>query len=396
MRWYTCTPVAFGGGADFFARDSGLLSRGFREIGVESKAVMPGAPKPEDEEGLIRTDFTNLESIEWWKSHELDGVVLYAWGAPRFRQVAKAIRKSGTFLVLNQDSSGAISPLCGISSWVNEQWVIHGGGTSLRSTAHSLACILKGATIGLLRTDPLRAKHLKQGNLIGALHPEAAANYRKLCRIYGGNALSDRVVILPHAVTSDLAFEETIPKQNNRIISIGRWDDTIQKRPGLLMETLGLLLSDDPDAKVDIVGRGSEVLESWVSSLPPTQSARVKIHGKIPHEKIKDLLLAASIYYCPSSYESFNIAAAEALCSGCSVVSADLPTMASFRWFTGKASGSLAQSDDSQGHAGALIAELNHWRAGQRKAAEISAHWAGFLHADKVAKQVLALTGQSR
>ena len=42
MRWFTCTPFPFGGGPDFFARDSGLLCRGFRMIGVESMAVMPG------------------------------------------------------------------------------------------------------------------------------------------------------------------------------------------------------------------------------------------------------------------------------------------------------------------------------------------------------------------
>ena len=58
MRWFTCTPVEFGGGADFFARDSGLLCRGFQALGIDSRAVMPGPAKVLDEPDLIRTDYS--------------------------------------------------------------------------------------------------------------------------------------------------------------------------------------------------------------------------------------------------------------------------------------------------------------------------------------------------
>ncbi len=395
MRWFTCTPVAFGGGADFFARDSGLLSRGFRMVGVESMAVMPGERKPEDEADLIRTDFGNLESAEWWKSHGLDGVVLYAWGAPRFRHVARAIRESGAILILNQDSSGVISPLCGVSAWMAEQWTIRGGGTSPSSTLRAVAGIIMGASVGLLRTDPLRAAHLTQGHHIAALHPAAAENYRKLCQIYGGRDLANRVVILPHAVSPDLGFVENFPKIQNRIIAIGRWDDAIQKRPGLLMETLGLLLSREEGVEVDIVGGGSEVFTPWLARLPADQTARVKVHGRLPHSGIRDLLRTASVYYCPSAYESFNIAAAEALCCGCSVVSADIPTMASFRWFAGTDSGTLARLDDAQSHAAAISQELAHWHSGNRIPEKISTHWSNILHADMVASKILELTKRS-
>ncbi len=101
MRWFTCTPVAFGGGADFFARDSGLLCRGFEALGGESRAIMPGMPRISDDAGLSRTKYANLESTAWWKSHQLDGVVLYTWGSPVWRKIAAAIRQSGIFLVLN-------------------------------------------------------------------------------------------------------------------------------------------------------------------------------------------------------------------------------------------------------------------------------------------------------
>jgi glycosyltransferase involved in cell wall biosynthesis len=391
MRWYTCTPVEFGGGPDFFTRDSGLLSRGFQLIGVESMAVMPGARKAEDEPDLIRTEFKNLESAEWWKKQKLDGVVLYAWGAPRFRHVARAIRESGVILILNQDSSGIVSPLCGISFWMKEQWVLRGGGTSPAHTLRAILMIIWGTTGGLLRTDTLRALHLRQGTFIAALYPEATKYYRKLCRIYGGRKLAGRVVTLPHTVAPSLFFENGFQKAPSRIIAIGRWHDVIQKRPSLLMETLGLLLSENDSVGIDIVGGGEGVFTKWLDRLPAKQAANVTIHGRLPHPEIKDLLRTARVYYSPSAYESFNIAAAEALCCGCSVVSADIPTMASFRWFASKDSGTLAKADNPHAHCNALSEELAQWSSGKRIPKEISNHWCASLHADRVASKILEL-----
>ena len=389
-RWYTFTPFPFGGGPDFFTRDSGLLSRGFRAIGVESMAVMPGERKPEDEADLIRTDYADLESAEWWRGHKLDGVVLYAWGAPRYRRVAKAIRDSGAKLVLNQDSSGMVSPLCGIRPWLREQAALNGGFGTIR-TAVAFA---KGLTLGLLRTDPLRAYHLRQGDIIAALHPEAAENFRKLCQIYGGKSLAERVAVIPHAISPSLAYEEGSPPKQNRMIAIGRWDDVIQKRPTLLTEVIGRLLFGNPSVVIDIVGNLTDQINLWHASLPPDAARRVHLHGKLPHEEIRRLLLAARVLYCPSAYESFHIAAAEALCCGCSVVAADLPAMASFRWFVSRSSGTLAATDDAGGHLDALGREFALWDNGSRDPLAISQTWVASLHADKVAERIIKVIAE--
>ncbi|MGJ8642764.1 MAG: glycosyltransferase family 4 protein [Luteolibacter sp.] len=392
MRWFTCTPVPFGGGPDFFARDSGLLSRGFRLNGVESMAVMPGEGKPEDEADLIRTDYKNLESADWWSTHDLDGVVLYAWGKPGFRKVAEAIRASGAILVLNQDSSGMITPLAGPSGWLREQWSLNGGANSLTTLTSYFFNVAKGLTWGLLRTDPLRAMHLRQGHRIAALYPDAAECYRKICRIYGGAELASRVVTVPHAVTPSLSYKGSDTAKENRIIAIGRWDDVIQKRPQLLMDTLAIVLAEDLDVAVDIVGAGTERFVTWLAALAPKTAARITIHGRLTHANLGNLLLRSRIYHCPSAYESFNIAAAEALCCGCSVVSSDTPTMASFRWFVSEGCGMLADTDNSTGHAHAILAELSHWNSGRRNPVDISSRWTQILHADKVAANVLELT----
>ena len=64
-RIYTCTPVSFSGGDNFFARDSGLFRKTLLSIGIENKSIV--------------------------QLPHREGVILYSWGAPRYTVVARAI-----------------------------------------------------------------------------------------------------------------------------------------------------------------------------------------------------------------------------------------------------------------------------------------------------------------
>jgi len=385
MRWYTCTPVAFGGGPDFFARDSGLLCRGLQQAGCESRAVMPGAWQAEDEADLIRTEYANLESAGWWKSQQLDGVVLYAWGSPKFGKVAKAIHDAGIFLVLNQDNGGLISPLAGFSGWLEEQRILSGNAISY------LNRVVRGLTTGLLVTDPLRARHLKQGDVIACVSPAAAVHYQKLCEVYGGNELADRVKMVPHPVEPRFHTTGSDGERIRRIASVGRWKDELQKRPELMCDVFGRLLGKDDTVVIDIAGDPSESLSAWHRSMRPDYRSRVNLLGRVGREPLAEMLRGSQIFYSPSAYESFGIAAGEALCSGCSVVAGRSISMASFGWFVSENSGTLAATDDAEGHLAALTEELENWDYGRRSALSISNTWCSRLHADKVATRLLAM-----
>lgn len=387
MRVFTCTPVAFGGGADFFARDSGLLCRGFQAIGIQSRAVMPGERKPEDEADLIRTDFTNLESADWWKSQQLDGVVLYAWGRPKYRKVAEAIHQAGIYLVLNQDNGGLVSPLAGFNDWLEEQWILAGGERGPSAWLRFLKLSLRGLSVGLVLTDPLRAAHLKQGDVIACVSPKAAEHYRKLCRIYGGADLADRVQVIPHAVESRFHFFDK--KKRRQVACVGRWQDVIQKRPWLLMDVIAALVAEDDGVSVEIAGTATPELELWHRSLIEPQRNRVHLRGRVGRDELAEILTESQVFYSPSAFESFGIAAAEALCSGCSVVAERSVSMAGFEWFVAEDSGRLAKTDDCKGHAVALHDELDSWAKGERNAESISKIWCERLHADKVARMIL-------
>jgi hypothetical protein len=389
MRVFTCTPVAFGGGADFFARDSGLLCRGLQAIGIESRAVMPGERMPEDEADLIRSDYHNLESADWWCSQELDGVVLYAWGRPRFRKVAAAIRNAGIFLVLNQDNSGLVSPLAGFGDWLRAQWIYGGQGLHAAAWVKSAKRISRGLTAGLFLTDPLRAVHLKQGDVIACVSPVAAEHYRRLCRIYGGGDLARRVEVIPHAV--EPMFRYSGRPKRRQIACVGRWGDEVQKRSRRLMAVLDRLMQSDADVTIVIAGKATDEMKNWHAALDEGRQCRVRLAGMTERQGLAALLDGSQVFYSPSAYESFGIAAAEALCAGCSVVAGRSLTMPSFEWFVAECSGRLAERDDVDGHAAALIAELAAWNAGQRDALRISDIWCERLHADKVAERVVEM-----
>jgi hypothetical protein len=389
MRVFTCTPVAFGGGADFFARDSGLLCRGLQAIGIESRAVMPGERMPEDEADLIRSDYHNLESADWWCSQELDGVVLYAWGRPRFRKVAAAIRNAGIFLVLNQDNSGLVSPLAGFGDWLRAQWIYGGQGLHAAAWVKSAKRISRGLTAGLFLTDPLRAVHLKQGDVIACVSPVAAEHYRRLCRIYGGGDLARRVEVIPHSV--EPMFRYSGRTKRRQIACVGRWGDEVQKRPRRLMAVLDRLMQSDADVTIVIAGKATDEMKNWHAALDEGRQCRVRLAGMTERQGLAALLDGSQVFYSPSAYESFGIAAAEALCAGCSVVAGRSLTMPSFEWFVAECSGRLAERDDVDGHAAALRTELAAWNGGQRDALRISDIWCERLHADKVAERVVEM-----
>lgn len=386
MKWYTCTPVAFGGGPDFFARDSGLLSRGFQALGIESRAIMPGERKPEDLEELIRTDYGNLESTAWWQSLELDGVVLYAWGRPRFRKVAEAIHRAGIDLVLSQDSSGLVSPLAGFCDWRGEQRALTGGGV------RQLGQILKGLSYGLLVTDPLRACHLAAGDVIAGVSPIAVDRYRKLCRFYG-RGMAEKVHLLPHAVENHFCFSGV--QKFRQIVCVGRWDDEVQKRASLLLQVVEQVTEADREVRFVIAGNATSEMRQRSKSLPQQVRERIDFRGKVSRRELAELLDQSQIFYSPSAYESFGIAAAEALCCGCSVVAVRSVSMASFEWFVEGGDGRLADNDVPNGHARALGDELSAWASVARDPRVISERWSDRLHAPRVAERVMALFGGS-
>jgi glycosyltransferase involved in cell wall biosynthesis len=242
-------------------------------------------------------------------------------------------------------------------------------------------------TAGLVVTDPLRAAHLGVGDIIACVSPKAAGHYRRLCRIYGGHDLAERVKVIPHAVESGFHFAGT--SKLRQIACIGRWEDHIQKRTWLMMEVIRCLVGKDESLSVMIVGNVTPEMNSWHRSLGESVRNRVHLCGHLDRNALVEVLRSSRVFYSPSAFESFGIAAAEALCCGCSVVAGRSVSMASFEWFVSENSGVLAVPDDAAGHIRSLEQELGAWDQNLREPEKIAQIWGERLHAGSVAELVL-------
>ena len=390
-KWFTCTPVRFKGDQGFFARDSGLLCKGFQEIGVECKAVMPGPPMEDDQiEDLIRTEYRNLEDPEWWKSMGGEGVVFYGWGAGRYVKIARAIHQAGLVLVTHMDSSGLLGVLNGFSVHAGTLWRVGRGvhGKGAMGLMQFMVRLGYASTLGLIRNDWRRARHLKQAHWIGSVTPIAVDRIRHVCRIQGGPSLADRVQLIPHPVASYMV-EDPQQAKERLCVAVGRWYDA-QKDTHLLLATIHQVLAADTGVSMEIYGAPTPLMESWHLNLADGMRRRVYLQGVVPNAELRRALTRSRVLLCSSLYESFHIAAAEALCCGCSVVGPDVPEIPSMNWFTDGPFGRMAERT-ADGLARAVLAELADWDGNRRDAGEISAHWCQLLHAPRVAARILEL-----
>jgi glycosyltransferase involved in cell wall biosynthesis len=394
-KWFTCTPKRFLGGEAFFARDSGLLCKGFQELGIKCKAILP-SPSVEGEikEDLIRTEYQNLEDPEWWRSLGAEGVVLYAWGSGQYWKVARAIKQADCKLVTHMDTAGMLGVLNGFSCFLrNTKLVnkaIYGGG--MKSQVRTIIRLAYSSSIGLIRNDIPRAKHLKQADWIGAISPLALQRIQKVCSKYGGAALSDKVVLIPHPSASYMKYDPAIPKER-LAIAIGRWDDSIIKGTALLMSTSEKAVSQDPALHIEIYGKITPVMHDWHERLDVDLSSRIHLKGVVPNPEITLALQRASVSLCTSLTEGYHTVSAEALCCGCSVVGPDVEEIPSMKWYTSGPHGMMARRKAAS-LAGAIIEELHAWDSGKRNPEETSQKWTSILHAPQVARQILNLCDQ--
>lgn len=363
----TCTPVAFHANDSFFFRDSGLLSQSLRELGVESKAIMPLPWYSDDRrEDVMRVSYGLLESESWWRSLHLDGLILYSWAAPRYRRIARAVHRAGIRLVVHLDSSGNFYNLF------------------LPGTPWWKKLYTKAKGLG---QDILRAQHLRYADVItmGA----ATAEHLRHRLLYGA-AIADKCFPMSNPVSPAFHYDGT-PKRA-LALCIARWDDAYQKRPEMLMDTLDCFYAQGGEAETVIYGTVAPALRQWHDALPPRQRRLIRIIGEVPHDDLKEAYRQAQVLLCTSRYEGSLIVGAEALCCGCSIVVPNRPDdLRCVHWYTSQDSGSISRQDSPGSLAEALQQELRLWQEGRRNPSAIAAAWQPFFHTHGVLKKIFSL-----
>ncbi len=387
MKWYTCTPIAFKGDHTFFCRDSGAFCRAFQQLGIESKAIMPLPVQEGDAEDLIRTEYKNLESSEWWKSLEIDGLVLYAWGMRKYTPIVKAARDAGIFVITYMDTSGIYYPWKHWLPITSDMWYkecFQNG--NLLGTIRTVLKIVKKHSIDL--PDWGRKNHLKNSSLIAFPLPEATNSIKNLHWLYG-KEICDKLITIANPI---IGGNNTKKTKINTILAIGRWDDILYKRPQFLMKALELAMPYIPNWSVEIYGNIPNFMKDWHKNLSSQLQSQILLRGYIPNTQLQEKLASSKISICTSRTEGTHVASAEAICAGCSIVGPlKTPHLNCLQWYSSHNSGLLSPKDTPESLAQTLIEETKNWEKGNRNSEEISSFWQEQLLAVNSCKKILAL-----
>ena len=386
-RWYAFTPVPFRGDETFFNRDSGLFSRAFRAIGVESKAVMPLPWKDGDlRDELIRTEYENLESADWWRQFHLDGVLLYVWSIAKYRPIVEAIRKSGAKTVLCQDCGTFVFPWnswrLGIRMMRRRARLAH-PGSPVAAMAEFLFRVAKGHASIL--HYPARRRLFAAADTATFPYPDALTAW---CRVPGlvPQRIRQAAFVIPCPVASHFRYDGT-PKEPV-VLSVGRWNDEEQKRGSLLLRTMEEVWARRP-VSFHVFGTTPPSFGEWFEALPPDRATRVTFHGRVPNAELVNWYRRAQVSLCTSFHEGTHVSSAEAVCCGCGIVSSPLSTVACCHWYASEHSGTIAANDTAESIADAILAELSAWESNHRDPTLISAKWTTRLHAVESARRIL-------
>jgi glycosyltransferase involved in cell wall biosynthesis len=388
MRIGTCTPLEFEADSSFFSRDTGLLCRGFQMAGHDSISIMTGTAKPNDPSDLVRCSHECLEDSEWWKNLSLDLVILYAWGNPRYRPIAKAIRGASVVLIQNLDCAVFPSPYTDFEQWLNcifkflkiENSIIK----KLRIGARAIRDFFPFAF------ETGRLDMIAESDFVSCVTPQAKESFINHLNALERPQIGNKTIVLPHPVSPLMNYcGET---KANTLVVVGRWsqEDHAQKNPSVTLKTIHEFLKRHPSWNAKIIGRSSmDLIRTFTNDWDSAFLKRVSFTSHIAHDELRKVLAYSKISLCVSNFESFHIASAEAVCCGCSIVVPRHPLLNSTAWFTTMASGTMAKSHAVSDIADAIDLEINQWANGFRAPATMSAKWHEQLHADKITRNLL-------
>jgi len=387
-------PIPYQDSWGFWHRDLGLIVRTFRSMGHDAWLValkVPGQDHASENPVIVATK-EELEDPAWWKNQAPYGAVLNFWGATRWNKIREAARTSTSRVIEKLDTAGIFSPRIWFTRYICDE-------ASQNYDSHKYPGIIS-PIMAIIRTlllwsfpnllDRKRAAILSEMSSVVAESPIAVERTKRYIRSF--NFPLPRTLCIPHPIDEFKLRANSNISRKSKIISVGRWDSH-QKNFPLIIRVLERFLRTKSDWTCDLVGYIPAVYRiKYYEPLPSDLKKRINLCGVIPHSEIIDLAYSAKIFLMASRYESFGIAAAEALCCGCSVVGPYfIPSML---WFCSAESGTIYSQYTTEGVMDALLAESTQWAGRDRKPESIAAFWTGQFASHVIATSLVNLLNE--
>lgn len=354
-------------------KDPGLIAKGLIKRGHTVTIFSYHAS--ENVKKSFNTKIINKEKatdINFWKNSDVGTLIIYSWLSLRYSRMIISAKKAGLKIYLKLDSDGRLLyPLR--PSYLK----VFGLDDSIKAKIIHVLRLVQWYLFPRLITRQ-RLNQLKNSDGVIIESPQAKDNLINSLKYWHKDNLVSLIKIIPNPI---LSSDITPQQKENKIMAIGRWRDK-RKNGQALIKILSQL---NTNWQIHLIGEASDELQK--SILKINKNLQIKASNKLTHAEVIHFLQSAKIIISPSLSESFNLAVAEALCAGCSVVGGPIP---SFLYFIDQDNfGTLSTNFNYTSLLSALEKDVKKWEMNTYDAEQISAHWKKELNQEAVIDKII-------
>jgi len=302
----------------FWHRDLGLLTKAFRDLGHNALLVVHPAG---DASSKIKNPKSNIQddpvlwvsqqdvlSPCWWKDHHPDLVILGLWTRPKYDPIRRAALSATPHVIERADSDGMRTASCGLLTYAKRRFDYFRDRTYHLPSLLSIPASIFYSFASIIATPWIETRLARTLKLLPALAvetPHATKLWKSLATRLGADP--EKIHCVPHPIQTDIfKFDPAVPKKN-QIISVGRWE-SYQKNLPLLLKTLRTFLDKNLSWTSVVIGSGlpAKSPHPRITFLPPLSPPDLACH-----------MQESKLFLSSSRYESFGLAANEAILCGC-------------------------------------------------------------------------------
>jgi glycosyltransferase involved in cell wall biosynthesis len=388
------TPVVYDGNdARYLRRDGARFVTALNASGGRGTKIIlssaPEAPQPTSPD-LRAGTFAEWRDPAFWSSFEADGALCYFGFAPRrFLPVVRAMRAAGLRLALKADSAFGLPrfPWHAATLFRTRYWYAR---ERMKPPAAAFRATLGLARWALGRNPSDFIPFFESFDSITTESPLSRDTTRAWLLRHGRPDLADRVIVLPHPVPDEFAFDPVRDVKENRVLAIAADWSNPRKGGAVLAGALERFLAARPDWSATVVGARSNL----VADAAPRVRDRIDARPSLEASEILPLYRSSRIFAITSGSEGAPNVVFESLACGCSVVFP--PELLQLSWIAEAGLGTMSRARTPAAFAAALESDRLEW---ERAPAREPRSPLPPLHASEILRNLLSScgwNGQSR